>query len=159
VTPDGFGVNLCVFARENETGKWDLGTDVQLDLPQHHDEFRLTHLSWSHLGNDLAVVNEAGHVMIFSCAMVLDRMNFMRTELSQSDSEGDGVVGMHWLAIYPYEQKVLSLPCTECSHADRRRITLLGRLARETKSGTSTSLRTFLMTCIMLLTKKLACCI
>lgn len=44
--------------------------------------------------------------MIFSCAMVLDRMNFMRTELSHTENDGDAVVGMHWLAIYPYEQKV-----------------------------------------------------
>jgi mediator of RNA polymerase II transcription subunit 16 len=99
-------VNLRVFSRESSTEKWDLGADVQLDVPHHNDEFPLVHLSWSHLGNDLAVVNAAGHVMIFSCAMVLDRMNFTRTELSQSDNEIDAVVGMHWLAIYPYEHKV-----------------------------------------------------
>ncbi|KAF1965535.1 hypothetical protein BU23DRAFT_519473 [Bimuria novae-zelandiae CBS 107.79] len=105
VTPDGFGVNLRVFSRDFSSGKWELGKDVQLDLPQQHEEFRLTHLSWSHLGNDLAVVTEAGHVMIFSCAMVLDRMNYMRMDGTQPENEGDAVVGMHWLAIYPYEQK------------------------------------------------------
>ncbi|KAL5408029.1 hypothetical protein PMIN03_006810 [Paraphaeosphaeria minitans] len=105
ITPDGLGVNLRVFSRTNSTEKWDLGTDVHLDIPHQNDEFPLVHLSWSHLGNDLAVVNAAGHVMIFSCAMVLDRMNFTQTELSQSYNEIDAVVGMHWLAIYPYEQK------------------------------------------------------
>ncbi|KAJ4353410.1 Mediator of RNA polymerase II transcription subunit 16 [Didymosphaeria variabile] len=105
ITPDGLGVNLRVFARVSSTETWDLGTDVQLDIPHHNEEFPLVHLSWSHLGNDLAVVNAAGHVLIFSCAMVLDRMNFTRTELAQSDNEIDAVVGMHWLAIYPYEQK------------------------------------------------------
>ncbi|KAK7193454.1 hypothetical protein DPSP01_000017 [Paraphaeosphaeria sporulosa] len=105
IVPDGLGVNLRVFSRTGSTEKWDLGTDVQLDIPHQSDEFPLVHLSWSHLGNDLAVVNAAGHVMIFSCAMVLDRMNFTRTELSQPDNEIDAVVGMHWLAIYPYEQK------------------------------------------------------
>ncbi|KAJ4296833.1 Mediator of RNA polymerase II transcription subunit 16 [Kalmusia sp. IMI 367209] len=105
ITPDSLGINLRVFSRDASTGKWDLGTDVQLDLPQTHDEFHFVHLSWSHLGNDLAVVDSAGHVMIFSCAMVLDRMNFMKTELAQPDTEMDAVAGMHWLAIHPYEQK------------------------------------------------------
>jgi mediator of RNA polymerase II transcription subunit 16 len=66
----------------------------------------LTHLSWSHLGNDLAVTDDAGRVMVFSCAMALDRMHFTRAEVAQPESEIDAVVGMHWLAILPYAQKV-----------------------------------------------------
>jgi len=56
-------------------------------------------------------------VMIFSSAMALDRLQFVRAELAHSESEVDAVVGMQWLAILPYEQKV------------RNQLTLLHRCA------------------------------
>ncbi|KAF2471912.1 uncharacterized protein BDR25DRAFT_302755 [Lindgomyces ingoldianus] len=105
IAPDGYGVNLRVFARDPSTGKWDLGKDTPLEMPHTQEDFQFVHLSWSHLGNDLVVMNAAGHVMIFSMAMAIDRMAYMRAEVSQSEAEIDGVVGMHWLAILPYEQK------------------------------------------------------
>jgi mediator of RNA polymerase II transcription subunit 16 len=49
--------------------------------------------------------------MVFSCAMALDRMHFTRAEVAQPESEVDAVVGMHWLAILPYAQKVRLLGC------------------------------------------------
>ncbi|KAF2002790.1 hypothetical protein P154DRAFT_520560 [Amniculicola lignicola CBS 123094] len=105
ITNDGYGVNLRVFSRDSETGVWDLGKDTSLQIPHGSDDFPFANLSWSHLGNDLAVMNAAGHVMIFSCAMALDRMTFMRADLTQPESESDAVVGMHWLTILPYERK------------------------------------------------------
>jgi mediator of RNA polymerase II transcription subunit 16 len=117
ISPDGYTVNLKVFSRDTETGKWDLRKDVPLELPQGRDVFPLAHLSWSHLGNDLAVMDEAGRVMIFSCAMALDRMHLMRAEIAHPESEIDAVVGMHWLAILPYEQKVETI-----SYIDNRRL-------------------------------------
>ena len=106
ITPDGAAVHLRVFSRDMETGKWDLGKDVTLEVPRGREHFPFIHLSWSHLGNDLAVVDTAGRVLNFSCAMALDRMPFMKSELAHPEAEADGVVGLHWLAIYPYEQKV-----------------------------------------------------
>ncbi|KAF1941855.1 hypothetical protein EJ02DRAFT_403819 [Clathrospora elynae] len=105
ISPDGYTVNLKVFSRDTETGKWHLGTDVPLELPQNRDVFPLVHLSWNHLGSDLAVIDEAGRVMVFTCAMALERMQFTRAEIAHPESELDAVVGMHWLAILPYEQK------------------------------------------------------
>ncbi|KAJ4341778.1 Mediator of RNA polymerase II transcription subunit 16 [Didymella glomerata] len=107
ITPDGAEVHLKVFSRDIETGKWDLGKDVTLDIPQGREHFPFVHLSWSHLGNDLVVVDAAGRVLNFSCAMALDRMTYIKTELAhpEAEAEADGVVGLHWLAIYPYEQK------------------------------------------------------
>lgn len=110
ITPDGAAVHLKVFSRDVETGKWDLGNDVPLEVPQGRDNFPFVHLSWSHLGNDLAVMDAAGRMLIFSCAMALDRMQYIKAELAHPEAEVDGVVGLHWLAIYPYEQKVRSNP-------------------------------------------------
>jgi hypothetical protein len=106
ITPDGVAVHLKVFSRDIETGKWDLGKDVPLEVPQGRDNFPFVHLSWSHLGNDLAVMDAAGRVLIFSCAMALDRMQYIKAELAHPEAEADSVVGLHWIAIYPYEQKV-----------------------------------------------------
>ena len=106
ISPDGFTINLKVFSRDPNTGTWDLRKDIPLDVPQGREQFPFVHLSWSHLGNDLAVIDAAGRVMLFSCAMALDRMNYYRAELAHPEAEVDGVVGMHWLAIHPYEAKV-----------------------------------------------------
>ncbi|OAK98756.1 hypothetical protein IQ06DRAFT_337254 [Phaeosphaeriaceae sp. SRC1lsM3a] len=105
ISPDGFTVNLKVFSRDPDSGTWDLRKDIPLEVPQGREQFPFVHLSWSHLGNDLAVMDSAGRVMLFSCAMALDRMHHIRAELAHPEAEVDGVVGMHWLAIHPYEAK------------------------------------------------------
>jgi mediator of RNA polymerase II transcription subunit 16 len=109
VGPDGYSVNFRIFSRDIATGKWDLRRDVPLAIPQARDDYPIVHLSWSHLGNDLVVVDAAGRVMIFSCAMALDRMHFSRADLAHPEAEVDGVVGIHWLAINPYDAKVREL--------------------------------------------------
>jgi mediator of RNA polymerase II transcription subunit 16 len=106
INPDGYTISLKIFSRDSETGKWDLIKNVPLEVPHGRDEFPFVHLSWSHLGNDLAVMDAAGRVMVFSCAMALDRMQSIRAELAHPEPEVDGVVGMHWLAIHPWEAKV-----------------------------------------------------
>jgi len=105
ISPDGYAARLKVFHRDAETAQWDLGMDVPLEFPPNGVVYPLVHLSWSHLGNDLAVMNEAGHVMVFSCAMALDRLQCIPVEVAHPESEADPVVGLHWLAILPYEQK------------------------------------------------------
>lgn len=106
IAPGGKTVNLRVFSRDPPTGKWDLGEDTPIEIPPGHNDYPFVHISWSHLGNDLAIMNSAGHVMVFSCAMALDRMSFMKVEPGPPETDMDAVVGMHWLAILPYEQKV-----------------------------------------------------
>ncbi|CAI6250617.1 unnamed protein product [Periconia digitata] len=105
ITPDCYSVHLRVFSRDPSTGKWDLAKATPIDVPHGQDEFPFVHVSWSNLGNDLAIINAAGHVMIFSCVMALDRMSYMRSELTHHDAEKDLVIGMHWLAIVPHEQQ------------------------------------------------------
>jgi mediator of RNA polymerase II transcription subunit 16 len=106
ISPDGYTISLKVFSRDAESGKWDLGKNIPLEVPPNREQYPFAHLSWSHLGNDLAVMDTAGRVMIFSCAMALDRMHFVRAESAHPEAEVDAVVGMHWLAIHPYEAKV-----------------------------------------------------
>jgi mediator of RNA polymerase II transcription subunit 16 len=106
IAPGGKAVHLRVFSRDSSTGKWDLGADSLIEIPPGHSDYPFVHISWSHLGNDLAIVNSAGHLMVFTCAMALDRMSFTKLEPGPPETDSDAVVGMHWLAILPYEQKV-----------------------------------------------------
>jgi mediator of RNA polymerase II transcription subunit 16, fungi type len=119
ITPDGYTVNLRVFSRDPETGKWDLGKDTVLVEARSHEDAPYVHLLWSHLGNEIAVMDASGHVLIYSCQMALDRMTVTRADLTHTEAESDAVVGVHWLAILPYEQKVSSLRPevhNACSH-------------------------------------------
>jgi mediator of RNA polymerase II transcription subunit 16 len=108
IAPGSKSVNLRVFSRDSSTGEWGLATDKPIDIPPGHNDYPFVHISWSHLGNDLAIVNSAGHVMVFSCAMVLDRMSMatLRLEHGATDQDSDRVIGMHWLAILPHQQRV-----------------------------------------------------
>ncbi|PVH96402.1 hypothetical protein DM02DRAFT_731213 [Periconia macrospinosa] len=105
ITPDRYAVHIRVFSRDPSTGKWDLGKATPVDIPHGQDDFPFVHVSWSNLGNDLSIINAAGQVMIFSCAMALDRMGYMRSELTHPEADMDFVIGMHWLAIMPHEQQ------------------------------------------------------
>lgn len=138
ISADGYTIKLTPFARDAETGKWDLQKDVDLKVPQGRDEFPFVHLSWSHLGNDLAVMDAVGRVMIFSCNMCLDRMTHIRTEVAQPEAEVDGVVGMHWLAIHPYEAKVRLSVLVEVSETNARRIILHGQQLVRVTGGNGT---------------------
>jgi hypothetical protein len=115
ISPDGYSVHLKIFSRDTATGKWGLGKDVPVQVPQGRDNFPFVHLSWNSLGNDLAITDAAGRIIIFSCAIALDRMQFVRAELAHPEAEADGVVGVHWLAIYPHEAKVSHLLCQPAS--------------------------------------------
>jgi mediator of RNA polymerase II transcription subunit 16, fungi type len=106
VTPDGQGVNVRAFKRDPSTGKWELGKDHPMVLPHDQTVYPIVHLSWSHLGTDLAVIDAAGRLMIFTLYLVLDRMNAARTHLTDHEDELSAIVGMHWLSILPHEKRV-----------------------------------------------------
>lgn len=109
ISPDRYAIHLRVFSRDSATGKWDLGKATPVDIPSGQDEFPFVHVSWNNLGNDLAIVNTAGQVLIFSCAMALDRMSYMRSDLIHPETDMQHVIGMHWLAIIPHEQQASSI--------------------------------------------------
>jgi hypothetical protein len=58
--------------------------------------------------------------------MVLERVEYKRVDLSQTEAEMDAVVGMHWLAIIPHGQKV-RLVCILLTMANLRRTKLHGQ--------------------------------
>ncbi|OCK74259.1 hypothetical protein K432DRAFT_430130 [Lepidopterella palustris CBS 459.81] len=105
ITPDGRGVNFRAFFRNASDGKWVLGNEMPLKNLPAHDEFPYVHISWAHIGTDLAVLDSAGRIYIFTNAFVLGRMNLTKTHVVDQEDEMAAVVGMHWLSIIPHQQK------------------------------------------------------
>ncbi|KAF2198211.1 hypothetical protein GQ43DRAFT_443542 [Delitschia confertaspora ATCC 74209] len=105
ITPDGHGVNLKAFMRNPATDKWEFGKDTSLTLPHSQHDFPIVHLSWSHLGTDLAVINSAGRLIMFTAAFALDRMILARQHFVDQEDEMGAVVGLHWLSILPHEKQ------------------------------------------------------
>ncbi|KAF2460799.1 mediator complex subunit 16-domain-containing protein [Lineolata rhizophorae] len=108
ITPNGQGVNLRVFQRSPKDGRWALSDESPLEMPQLQDELQLVHVSWSHLGYDLAVVDSSGRVTIFTFSfsgVLLGKMNMTRTAVMDAEDEMGALVGLHWLPTFPHLQK------------------------------------------------------
>lgn len=105
ITPDGRGVNLRAFFRNSSDGKWILGEEIPLKIPQAHDDFPFVHISWGHIGTDLAVLDAAGRIFIFTNMYALGRMMMTRVSTIDQEDEMGAVVGMHWLSIIPHQQR------------------------------------------------------
>ncbi|KAF2088775.1 hypothetical protein K490DRAFT_63988 [Saccharata proteae CBS 121410] len=105
ITRDGRGVNLRAFQRNPADGKWILGEESPLQIPPVHDEFPLVHVSWGHLGVDLAILDAAGRVLIFTNNFALDRMHMTRDNVMDQEVETGTIVGLHWLPVFPQQAK------------------------------------------------------
>ncbi|KAF2145598.1 uncharacterized protein K452DRAFT_264768 [Aplosporella prunicola CBS 121167] len=105
ITRDGHGVNLRAFQRNPSDGKWALGDEVPLPIHTVHDEFPIVHVSWGHLGVDLAVIDAAGRILIFTAEPALDRMRLSRDNFTDQETETGAIVGLHWLPVYPQQHR------------------------------------------------------
>ncbi|KAF4540499.1 Mediator complex subunit Med16 [Lasiodiplodia theobromae] len=105
ITRDGRGVNLRAFQRNPVDGRWILGDEAPLHIPSVHEEFPLVHVSWGHLGVDLAIVDAAGRILVYTAAQAADRMKLSREPFSDHESESNALVGLHWLPVSPQQVK------------------------------------------------------
>lgn len=102
---DGRRIDLRVLIRNPKTGEWHLNKPNRI-WPQFSDHSQVVHLSWSHMGNDLAVVDSAGRMLIYSTGFSLAQMVLIRGAVGEPDSEMNALVGLHWLSVFPHTQKV-----------------------------------------------------
>ena len=59
------------------------------------------------MGNDLAVIDSAGRVMLYTAGFTLTSMALVHTSNKESNGDEMGaVVGLHWLPVFPHTQKV-----------------------------------------------------
>jgi mediator of RNA polymerase II transcription subunit 16 len=106
VTSSGKGVNTHVLIRNQKTNVWNLSKPVPLPLDLDESANKIVHISWSWLGNDLAIIDSSGRVFIFTTPGILGRLTLTRPGLSDLDIELNAVIGTYWMPIAPYVQKV-----------------------------------------------------
>ena len=58
------------------------------------------------MGNDLAVLDDAGRLMLYTTGFTLTSMMLVHTSMNDSVEEMNSVVGLHWLPVFPHAQKV-----------------------------------------------------
>ena len=108
ITSDGRGVNLRCLVRDPEDGKWVLSEPTSLKLPPNHEELQFVHLSWSSMGSDLVIVDAAGRILIYTNGYALGKMQLARPSMMDQHDELGAVVGLHWLLVFPVQQRVRS---------------------------------------------------
>lgn len=112
VTPDGLSINLRHLQCHPEDGRWALSKEVSVEqVTSTHRNQQLTHVRWSHPGNELAVLDQSGKVSIFNIAMAMNKVHLARpADADQEDDLGE-IVGMQWLTS---ERAVSSRPRLVC---------------------------------------------
>ena len=100
VTRDGCSVVVRNLMCDSSNGQWRLSKEYLVDnVATTHNEQHIVHLSWSHYGTDLAVVDAFGRISIYSMFMAINRLSLYRRCVSDPEDNLSAVVGVTWLHI------------------------------------------------------------
>ena len=95
---DGCKVHLRHLFRAPRSGEWRLSEPIIAEqVSQVHGGRQLAHVSWSPTGSDLAVVDVAGRVSVFTSPTSCDRLALLRNAALDPEDELCSVVGLSWL--------------------------------------------------------------
>lgn len=97
--PESRSVYLQHLICNPHNGQWELSSLYSIDdLGASHGESDLVHLSWSHSGTDLAVVDIAGRVSIHAVyGAAMNRLAVSRRALLDPEDDLASLVGFMWL--------------------------------------------------------------
>jgi mediator of RNA polymerase II transcription subunit 16 len=106
ISTDAKSIDQYVMIRNVKNGSWSLSKPVAL-WPQLADSHHIVHVAWNFIGTELAVVDSSGGVSIFqSTSSSLGQMQSKRSGLNDHISDLHTIVGLHWLTVSNYIQKV-----------------------------------------------------
>ncbi|KAF2401203.1 hypothetical protein EJ06DRAFT_581391 [Trichodelitschia bisporula] len=106
VGESGRSVELYTLIRNQKTGSWNLSKPGTLQWPSEMEPPHVAHITWSHMGNDLTVVDDSGRMLIYSNGFALGQMMPVRIPtMSEPVGEMNALVGLHWLPVFPHTQK------------------------------------------------------
>ncbi|KAL8936278.1 MAG: hypothetical protein Q9211_004261 [Gyalolechia sp. 1 TL-2023] len=106
LSADGFTLTLRALHCDPDTGLWRLskGDEAKL-VALVHDGHPLKHVSWSHPGTELAVIDKLGNISIYSLLISINRCTVSRRCVPDADDNLSAVVGLMWLN----QERALSL--------------------------------------------------
>ncbi|PYH92172.1 mediator of RNA polymerase II transcription subunit 16 [Aspergillus ellipticus CBS 707.79] len=97
ISQDSSRVNVRHLQCRPSDGKWALSEETPLlPITEAHGGHPLAHLSWNEAGSELAVVDLAGRISIYSIPIALNSVNGLRQPAFEPD-DGAQIVGMMWL--------------------------------------------------------------
>lgn len=102
ISGDNCNIILKHLICDSYDGQWKLSKGYSLDdLPPVHDGGDIVHLSWSHSGSELAVVDLLGRISVFSIFITMNRLNSSRRCILDPEDHLGAVVGLMWLHTTP----------------------------------------------------------
>lgn len=98
ITQNGLGVSLQHLVCKPEDGKWDLSEESPIEaIPHLHKGQKLTHLSWSPTGSELAVVDANGRISVLIMSLAMNNILVLRSPSKDLEDDLNAPVGMYWL--------------------------------------------------------------
>ena len=104
---DCHGVHVYNYVRDAQTSTWNLSKPIP--IPPGTDSLSLNeivHVAWNSMGNALSVVDSCGRILIYNTGSVQGDLSLVRQNLMDQDDSMHALVGLHWLPVYPQEEKV-----------------------------------------------------
>lgn len=94
---------------DHKDGRWVMSRENSIEDAAHHER-ELIHLSWSHMGNELAIVDIFGRISIYLVLQLpsINRLAITRRCVSDTEDNLSAVIGLFWLH---NDRSVGSLPC------------------------------------------------
>ena len=89
---------VCSLMCDSSNGQWRLSKEHLIDgVATAHSEHQLVHLSWSHHGNELAIVDAFGQISIYSVYIAINRLSLYRRCVLDPEDHLSAVIGLTWL--------------------------------------------------------------
>lgn len=83
---------------DSSDGQWRMSKERLIDgVTTAHSEHQLVHLSWSHYGNELAIVDGYGQISIYSIIIAINRLSLHQRHVLDPEDHLNTVVGLTWL--------------------------------------------------------------
>lgn len=100
ISADGRNVILRHLFCDHQNGQWVMSKENVLeDALKTHSGSSLAHLSWSHSGTELAVIDVYGRISIYAVLAMppVNRLTTVRRFVADPEDNLSSVVGMMWL--------------------------------------------------------------
>lgn len=83
---------------DSSNGQWRMSKEYPVDgVVTAHSGHQLVHLSWSHHGNELAIIDAFGQISIYSVFIAINRLSLYRRCVPDPEDHLSAVIGMTWL--------------------------------------------------------------
>lgn len=98
ITRDGCNVVVRNLMCDSSNGQWRMSKEYPVDgVVTAHSGHQLVHLSWSHHGNELAIIDAFGQISIYSVFIAINRLSLYRRCVPDPEDHLSAVIGMTWL--------------------------------------------------------------